>query len=49
MRREILTLNNIQKMMNKENFGVDGASIVGCRGASQLGGSLLGIPPRVKG
>ena len=23
--------------------------IVGCRGAPQLGGSLLGIPPRVKG
>ena len=23
------------------------AYIVGCRGASQLGGSLLGIPPRV--
>ena len=26
----------------------DGLYIVGCRGASQLGGSLLGIPPGYK-
>ena len=26
---------------------VNSIYIVGCRGASQLGGSLLGIPPRV--
>ena len=35
------------ELINSPSFGLGLAYIVGCRGASQLGGSLLGIPPRV--
>ena len=37
---------NIQDQTQRVQYA-DHRYIVGCRGASQLGGSLLGTPPRV--
>ena len=39
--------NNFEGGIKNLFFQCHRAYIVGCRGASQQGGSLLGIPPRV--
>ena len=41
-------INHIEKNERRKKKRIIEAYIVGCRGASQLGGSLAGIPPGYK-